>query len=60
MKFELEESKVLLLKERIQKHKQKQGPLMPVLHDAQNIFGCILIEVQKIISEELGEFCRQN
>lgn len=38
MKFELEESKVLLLKERIQKHKQKQGPLMPVLHDRAKYF----------------------
>ncbi|HHW90139.1 MAG TPA: NAD(P)H-dependent oxidoreductase subunit E [Clostridiales bacterium] len=55
MKFVLEESKVQLLKERIQKHKQKPGPLMPTLHDAQNIFGCIPIEVQKIISEELDE-----
>ena len=27
---------------------------MPALHDAQEIFGCIPIEVQKIISEELG------
>ncbi len=28
---------------------------MPTLHDAQSIFGCIPLEVQKIISEELGE-----
>ncbi|HEY8419291.1 MAG TPA: NAD(P)H-dependent oxidoreductase subunit E [Clostridia bacterium] len=55
MKFVLEESKIQLLKERIKEHKQKPGPLMPTLHDAQNIFGCIPIEVQKIISEELGE-----
>ncbi|HEY8443736.1 MAG TPA: NAD(P)H-dependent oxidoreductase subunit E [Clostridia bacterium] len=55
MKFVLDESKVQLLKERIKQHKQKPGPLMPTLHDAQNIFGCIPIEVQKIISEELGE-----
>lgn len=55
MKFVLEESKVQQLKECIQKHKQKPGPLMPTLHDAQHIFGCIPIEVQKIISEELGE-----
>jgi len=43
------------LKMRIAEHKQKPGPLMPTLHDAQEIFGCIPLEVQKIISEELGE-----
>jgi NADH:ubiquinone oxidoreductase subunit E len=34
-------------------HKKKQGPLMPTLHSAQRIFGCIPIQVQKIISKEL-------
>ena len=38
----------------IEKHKQKPGPLMPTLHDAQDIFGCIPQTVQKIISKELG------
>ena len=28
---------------------------MPTLHDAQEIFGCIPLEVQKIIAEELNE-----
>jgi NADH-quinone oxidoreductase subunit E len=28
------------------------GPLMPILHEAQRIFSCIPIEVQKIISTE--------
>ena len=55
MKFVLDEKKVAMLKECIAKHKQKPGPLMPSLHDAQSIFGCIPIEVQKIISEELNE-----
>ncbi len=43
------------LQKSILKHREKPGPLMPVLHDAQEIFGCIPIEVQKIISEALGE-----
>lgn len=43
------------LKQRIAKHLQKPGPLMPTLHDAQQIFGCIPLEVQKIIAEELNE-----
>lgn len=31
-----------------------QGPLMPVLHEAQHIFGAIPFEVQKVISEKLN------
>ncbi len=49
------DAKVKKFKRCINKHKKNQGPLMPVLHDAQTIFGCIPIEVQKIISKELGE-----
>lgn len=48
------QEKVNLLLEKIEKHKQKPGPLMPTLHDAQHIFGCIPVEVQKIVSKELG------
>ena len=55
VKFVLKEEQVAELKKRIQAHKKKPGPLMPTLHDAQRIFGCIPLEVQKIISEELGE-----
>lgn len=55
VKFVLKEEQVAELKKKINEHKQKPGPLMPTLHDAQNIFGCIPLEVQKIISEELGE-----
>jgi len=43
------------LKSRIAEHKQKPGPLMPTLHDAQEIFGCIPLEIQKMIAEELNE-----
>ena len=43
------------LKEKISEHKKKPGPLMPTLHDAQRIFGCIPIPIQKIIAEELDE-----
>ena len=55
VKFVLKDEQVAELKKKIAEHKQKPGPLMPTLHDAQNIFGCIPLEVQKIISEELGE-----
>lgn len=53
--FVMSEEQINELKEKIAEHKQKPGPLMPTLHDAQRIFGCIPIPVQKIISEELGE-----
>jgi NADH:ubiquinone oxidoreductase subunit E len=38
----------------IKNHLKLPGPLMPVLHDAQRIFGCIPVEVQKIVSENTG------
>lgn len=37
----------------IDKWKGEDGPLMPVLHEAQEIFGCLSLEVQKYISKEL-------
>jgi len=43
------------LKSKIHEHLKKPGPLMPTLHDAQNIFGCIPLEIQEIIAEELNE-----
>jgi NADH:ubiquinone oxidoreductase subunit E len=55
VKFVLKEEQVKELKERIAEHKKKPGPLMPTLHDAQRICGCIPLQVQKIIAEELGE-----
>lgn len=48
------EQKKRLLNERMEEHLKKRGPLMPTLHDAQDIFGSIPLEVQKIISEKLG------
>ena len=48
-----EEQKKELLDE-IKKHLKLPGPLMPILHEAQRIFGCIPVEVQKIVSENTG------
>lgn len=51
-KFDItDENREELLKE-IKSHLKLPGPLMPILHEAQRIFGCIPIEVQKIVSEE--------
>ena len=55
VKLVMTEEQVADFKARISEHKKKPGPLMPTLHDAQEIFGCIPLEVQKIIHEELGE-----
>lgn len=55
VKFVMTDEQIKELKDRIAEHKKKPGPLMPTLHDAQSIFGCIPVQVQKIISEELGE-----
>ena len=38
----------------INKHKGEEGALIPVLHEAQEIYGYLPIEVQEIISEHLG------
>ena len=49
----LTEEKFEKLHKVIEEHKNMQGPLMPILHEAQHIFGAIPMEVQKKISEEL-------
>jgi len=38
----------------IEQHRSMQGNLMPVLQKAQEIYGYLPIEVQKIIAKELG------
>lgn len=38
----------------INEYKQKQGPLMPVLNETQELFGYLPEEAQKKISEELN------
>mgnify|MGYP001766645081 CR=1 FL=1 len=48
------DQKVATLNEKMEEHLKRKGPLMPTLHDAQEIFGAIPLEVQKIISEKLG------
>ncbi len=50
---ETNEQKFDLLMDVINENRKKPGPLMPTLHKAQKIFGCVPLEVQKIISHEL-------
>lgn len=42
------------LKEVIAAHKNQKGAVIPVLHEAQDIYGYLPIEVQKMISEGLN------
>ena len=35
----------------IEEHKDQKGGLMPVLQEAQAIFGCVPLDVQEIIAE---------
>lgn len=37
----------------IAKHKDEEGALIPVLHEAQEIYGYLPIEVQQIISDQM-------
>lgn len=45
------QEKLAKLKEVVAKHKGEDGALIPVLHEAQEIYGYLPIEVQKEISE---------
>lgn len=38
----------------IQRHKDEKGALIPVLHEAQDIYGYLPIEVQTMIADGLG------
>ncbi len=53
-KLDLSKAKYAKLKKFIDENQGETCGLMPVLHQAQEIFGCIPIEVQKFISEELN------
>jgi len=53
MKDILTEANFAKLDQAIEDNKDRKGALMPILHEAQNIFGAIPIEVQTLISEKL-------
>ena len=38
----------------IEKNRGDKGALMPVMHEAQNIYGYLPVEVQTVIAEKLG------
>lgn len=49
-----QEEKQQKLLEIINQHKDEQGALIPVLHEAQELYGYLPLEVQQIISDGLG------
>ncbi|HHV27038.1 NAD(P)H-dependent oxidoreductase subunit E [Anaerosalibacter bizertensis] len=51
--WEANEEKVRQFKIYIEENRKKKGALMAVLHEAQDLFGHIPIEIQNMISEEL-------
>ena len=51
--LEQDKEKFEALQKVIDEYKEKEGPLMPVLHHAQEIFGCLSLDVQKYIAEQL-------
>lgn len=55
-KFDWEGNKenVEKFKRFMDEHKDKKGALMPILHEAQDLFGYLPIEIQKMISETLN------
>jgi len=48
------DEKYLKLNEVIELNKNNNGALMPILHEAQQIFGCVELDVQKVISKNLS------
>lgn len=39
---------------KVEQYRNTNGPLMPILNEAQKIFGCIPLKVQQRISDGLG------
>jgi NADH-quinone oxidoreductase subunit E len=49
-----QEEQFTKLQEAIETHKGNNGALMPILHEAQHLFGAVPLEVQKVISKNLS------
>ena len=51
---ELDAEKVKKLQRIIEEHKEQEGALIPVLHEAQELFGYLPEKVQQMIADGLG------
>jgi NADH:ubiquinone oxidoreductase subunit E len=54
IRVDITQEKIDQLYAEMAENKTKPGPLMPTLHAAQKIFGCIPLKIQKIIANELN------
>lgn len=52
--FKGTEEQELKLRKVISEHKDEKGSLMPIMQEAQDIYGYLPYQVQKIISDETG------
>jgi NADH:ubiquinone oxidoreductase subunit E len=52
---QLSREKTVKLLNAVKAYKSMPGPLMPSLQEAQSIFGCVPLSIQKLISDELDE-----
>lgn len=50
----LDKTKMEELKAFIDEMKDVPGPLMPIMQKAQGIFGCLSLDVQEFIADEMG------
>ena len=44
----------------IEKHKSDKGAVMPILQEAQEVYGYLPIEVQQIVADKLGIWLRSS
>ena len=49
-----QEEQFTKLQEAIETYKGNNGALMPILHEAQHLFGAVPLDVQKVISKNLS------
>ncbi|MDD3212734.1 MAG: NADH-quinone oxidoreductase subunit NuoE [Eubacteriales bacterium] len=49
-----QKEKFAKLQKAIDEHKDQKGALMPVLQKAQDIFGCVPLDVQEYIADAMG------
>ena len=49
-----QKEKFAKLQKAINEHKDQKGALMPVLQKAQDIFGCVPLDVQEYIADAMG------
>ena len=60
VKFTASPEKAAMLDEAIERFRGQGGCLMPIMQEAQEIYGYLPVEVQTHIAEKLNKFCRSK